>query len=504
MRLDPKLMAKIAPKLKNKLWYHQRFDGSPMFIFAISEAETFREKRKPKGTEASVRVCFFSQGKADWYLSMTDIKRGAKKIVELAKKDSKISKKLLKAWRADEKKFENYFWKIFPKINLKKLSDEKLTKTFQYAYALFSKRVTSSSVIDHFALGTDELIGRMLRKEVGQVGKESEFTNIFSIVTAPAHQSFINQAEIDLLKIATKQSKENLEDYQRRYFWSKNNYTSAHILDYKHFKKEISAWKKSGKNLKEQIKHIQNTPKLNKLKKQALLKKLRLSPLLRTLITISEDFTWWQDERKKSTYFNTHIGTEILKEIARRKNYELDELRYAFPAEVKNLVEKSQPTRKELRARRKGCALVGMEKSFDIKHGKWVKKLKKNILGNQSFKNIQDFRGLSASTGRAIGKVKIVKSATEIKKVNKGDILVAVMTRPDYVSGMKKAAAIVTNEGGITSHAAIVSRELGIPCIIGTKIATEVLKDGDLVEVNANHGWVRLVSNSARRVRKIK
>ena len=67
------------------------------------------------------------------------------------------------------------------------------------------------------------------------------------------------------------------------------------------------------------------------------------------------------------------------------------------------------------------------------------------------------------------------------------------MTRPDYIAGMKKAAAIVTNEGGITCHAAIVSRELGIPCIIGTKIATQVFKDGDLVEVNANHGWVRKI-----------
>jgi pyruvate,water dikinase len=67
------------------------------------------------------------------------------------------------------------------------------------------------------------------------------------------------------------------------------------------------------------------------------------------------------------------------------------------------------------------------------------------------------------------------------------------MTRPDYVPAMKKAAAIVTNEGGITCHAAIVSRELGIPCIIGTKIATEVFKDGDVVEVNANHGWVRRI-----------
>ena len=64
------------------------------------------------------------------------------------------------------------------------------------------------------------------------------------------------------------------------------------------------------------------------------------------------------------------------------------------------------------------------------------------------------------------------------------------MTRPEFLPAMKKASAIVTDEGGITSHAAIVSRELGIPCIIGTKNATEILKNGDLVEVKANHNMV--------------
>ncbi len=67
------------------------------------------------------------------------------------------------------------------------------------------------------------------------------------------------------------------------------------------------------------------------------------------------------------------------------------------------------------------------------------------------------------------------------------------MTRPDYIAGIKKAAAIITDEGGVTCHAAIVSRELGIPCIIGTKIATKVLKDGDQVDVNANHGIIKII-----------
>ena len=67
------------------------------------------------------------------------------------------------------------------------------------------------------------------------------------------------------------------------------------------------------------------------------------------------------------------------------------------------------------------------------------------------------------------------------------------MTRPEFVPAMRKAAAIVTDEGGVTCHAAIISRELGKPCIIGTKVATKALKDGQYVDVNANHGIVKVV-----------
>ena len=73
------------------------------------------------------------------------------------------------------------------------------------------------------------------------------------------------------------------------------------------------------------------------------------------------------------------------------------------------------------------------------------------------------------------------------------DILVSHMTSPDIVPVMKKAAAIVTDLGGLTCHAAIVARELKKPCVIGTKVATQVLKDGDKVEVNADKGIVRKI-----------
>jgi pyruvate,water dikinase len=98
--------------------------------------------------------------------------------------------------------------------------------------------------------------------------------------------------------------------------------------------------------------------------------------------------------------------------------------------------------------------------------------------------------GHGASPGVASGIVKIVHDASELNKIQKGDILVTKMTNPDFVVAMERSAAIVTDEGGITCHAAIVSRELGIPCIVGTRTATQVLKEGMKITVDATNGKV--------------
>ncbi|MCX8198262.1 MAG: phosphoenolpyruvate synthase [Candidatus Micrarchaeota archaeon] len=99
-------------------------------------------------------------------------------------------------------------------------------------------------------------------------------------------------------------------------------------------------------------------------------------------------------------------------------------------------------------------------------------------------------RGLASSPGIGKGKVCVLSGPKEIGKVQKGDVLVTEMTTPDFVPAMKKAVAIVTNSGGMTCHAAIVSREMGIPCVVGTKNATEVLKDGMFVTVDAIRGII--------------
>jgi len=104
-------------------------------------------------------------------------------------------------------------------------------------------------------------------------------------------------------------------------------------------------------------------------------------------------------------------------------------------------------------------------------------------------------KGQSAFGGSVIGSVRIVKRKEQIDQLVEGEIIVSPMTTPDMIPAMRKAAAFVTDEGGITCHAAIIAREMQKPCVIGTQIATQVLKDGDLVEVDANNGVVKILKN---------
>ena len=122
--------------------------------------------------------------------------------------------------------------------------------------------------------------------------------------------------------------------------------------------------------------------------------------------------------------------------------------------------------------------------------------------GDVTIAEVAFLTGAAASPGIGTGPVKILKSPKEIAKVKTGDVLVAKMTSPDYVPAMKKAVAIVTDEGGETSHAAIVSRELGIPCVVGTKEATKRLKDEVVVTVDGAKGAVYL--GSATKIEKVK
>ena len=130
---------------------------------------------------------------------------------------------------------------------------------------------------------------------------------------------------------------------------------------------------------------------------------------------------------------------------------------------------------------------------FINKNKSFIENKYKIKLEELKYNNVKEIKGQIAFKGLAKGIVKIVYGAKQMDKVESGDVIISSMTLPDFLPAINKAAAIVTDEGGITCHAAIVARELKKPCIIGTKIATKVLKGGDLVEVDAERGIVRIL-----------
>ena len=105
-----------------------------------------------------------------------------------------------------------------------------------------------------------------------------------------------------------------------------------------------------------------------------------------------------------------------------------------------------------------------------------------------------EIKGNAASKGHVSGRARIILSEVDFHKFESGDILITSMTRPEFVPLMKMAKAVVTDEGGITCHAAIVSRELNIPCVIGTNMATRLIKDGDKIDVDADNGIIKIIS----------
>ncbi|MES2014222.1 MAG: PEP-utilizing enzyme [Patescibacteria group bacterium] len=148
------------------------------------------------------------------------------------------------------------------------------------------------------------------------------------------------------------------------------------------------------------------------------------------------------------------------------------------------------PSKEILEKRNQKACIVADEKSSELFAGEVVLEIEEILIP----KNIDNVvKGQIAYGGKARGRVRVILDPEKPGDFKEGDILVAGMTRPEYLSLMKKAGAFVTDSGGILSHASIVARELKKPCIIGTKIATKVLKDGDMVEVDAEKGVVTIL-----------
>ena len=137
--------------------------------------------------------------------------------------------------------------------------------------------------------------------------------------------------------------------------------------------------------------------------------------------------------------------------------------------------------------------LSNREKIYLITDNKELNKIDK-ILNKKE--EVKELKGSGVSPGFVKGRVSLILSSNDFNKFKNRNILVTGATRPEFVPLMKQAKAIITDEGGMLSHAAIVSRELKKPCIVGTLKATRVLKDGDLVEVDADKGIIKVIKRN--------
>ncbi|MEK7093497.1 MAG: PEP-utilizing enzyme [Patescibacteria group bacterium] len=198
-----------------------------------------------------------------------------------------------------------------------------------------------------------------------------------------------------------------------------------------------------------------------------------------------------QDVRKAELLEMVSAAKRFGIEFARRSNTPFEDIEYATWYEL----EAGRWNIDDLRARRGIFVMYWTVDNFSSYYGeeaaRLLKEAEQNIL--HVAEGATEVGGVCASKGAARGRAVVVFNTSEFDKVQPGDILFTVMTRPEFLPVMHHAAAFVCDEGGLTSHAAIVAREMKKPCIVGTRIGTRVFKDGDMVEVDAEKGIVRKI-----------
>lgn len=217
---------------------------------------------------------------------------------------------------------------------------------------------------------------------------------------------------------------------------------------------------------------------------------------VRFLMNIAEGLIWIRTQCAEVAALVTYRHRPLITEAARSIGMGYDDIIWLTHKEIITAMQGGNiVSLEEIEARKKGWGTVleingstvftGDELSHEL--GRFVPQAAMHS------NDVSEIKGTVASKGMARGIVRVIHVPHKVLDFETGMILVAPETTPDYIALMKQAAAIITDKGGITSHAAIVSRELGIPCITGTNMATQALHDGDLVEVDAQNGIVKII-----------
>lgn len=252
-------------------------------------------------------------------------------------------------------------------------------------------------------------------------------------------------------------------------------------------------------NPEKKLKHLKDLQRRQQKHVQEVLRIIKADKSFREFVKIVRAYIFIRTYRTDVLSAAFANAFTLFDEVGKRTGSSREDIIECLPDEVLNfdILE-----HKFVQKRAKTMLIYAQNSKVYYEFGqearKIVSKLWKNInaskgvdLKHNNKKN--EIKGTVANKGIAVGTVKIVLTNRDLNKVKKEDILIAVMTTPDFVPAMERAQAFVTDEGGILCHAAIISREMKKPCIIGTKNATKVLKDGDKVKIDVEKGIVEKI-----------
>ncbi len=499
----------IRPNNPKHEWLAKNYPGFLHTLFMQgAQAGVFEmNKLYPFGFKASYQInCQNKTGQLELFhfWDLRDLTRVRKLFLNKSKVNLKFFNKVYRRWQEDcQDNFKIY--QQTKKIDFTRLKDIELYQWYEKLYLANIKQGRTGYLADCFlTVGSEDWLNDFIKS---RLPKKFDLAKTVSVLTASTIPSYTNEEAIDLQRIkktirgrwraykefltylkGNKKLWLALVNHAKWYYWVENNYF-AKILKPEDFAKKIFA--------SLSVKEIQDLSKVlsaNLINKQRLLTKIN-DPWLTNVIKMSSLMTHMQDYRKMALVRFSHFLKLIFEEMANRTNLTLIAYYNLIFPEIDKVFLKKKIDRAKIKSRIIRNFSFGGPKGYVVYEGKDLKKYVNEKDFFPELKKVVEIKGVAACPGLIRGRVKIVKDAHQTLNLLKNTILVTNNTTPEFVPLIKQAVAIVTEQGGITTHAAIVSRELGIPCIIGTKIATQVLKDGDLVEVDAFKGIVRKLKN---------
>jgi phosphohistidine swiveling domain-containing protein len=344
------------------------------------------------------------------------------------------------------------------------------TKSFKDFCKAYQEYMPSVLLIFLADKPTEKALRTVLLKKLS----EDEVEDLMNKLNIPFKDNFYKQEEYDLV------TARDLKKHVERYKWLVARYGDEKEYTFKDAKAKLESMEKE-----------QFLRKWEKDKKE--LKRI----ILKTKLILQKD-AWLVDLFQYIIYYRTHrtdimnksafLAIPMLKKKARSLKLTYRELLHAS---VEEILENRIPEREVLESRMKDCSILLKDGKLTLLEGEKSREVREFF--KEDLAKVKEIKGQIASKGKIKGRVKLIFGSKDFYKINKGEVLVTSMTVPNMVPIMKKAAAFVTDEGGVTCHAAIISREMGKPCIIGTQIATQILKDNDLIEVDADRGIIRIL-----------